>query len=342
MDIQIRKAERTKAKLRLGIACPSGAGKTMSSLKLAKGITPEGRILMIDTERGSGDLYADLFDYDIITLTPPYKPERYAEAIRMGEEAGYDTIIIDSLSHAWSDEGGLLDQADKLGKAAKNSYTVWADLTPQHRMLVGAMLNSPAHIIATTRSKQAYELEEYTDSRGNKKTRPVKLGMAPVQREGMEYEFTIFFDIDQAHNARASKDRTNLFKDEIFTPDEKIGNRILAWLNSGREIPEDELNRKKSKILHCLKLIGADTSTAEAVRTSITALAQLDPTKPENADAILMRLEAMVKQGKKVERPKQPDPAAGELTPEDEQAALAARASADGPAAPANPTAHHE
>jgi hypothetical protein len=97
----------------------------MSSLKLAKGITPAGRILMIDTERGSGDLYADLFDYDIITLQPPYKPEKYVEAIRAGEEAGYDTIILDSLSHAWSDEGGILDQADKLS-AGGNRFTVWA------------------------------------------------------------------------------------------------------------------------------------------------------------------------------------------------------------------------
>jgi predicted ATP-dependent serine protease len=129
MTVEIRKAERTKAKLRLGLAGPSGAGKTMSSLKLAKGITPAGRILMIDTERGSGDLYADLFDYDIITLQPPYKPEKYVEAIRAGEEAGYDTIIIDSLSHAWSDEGGILDQADKLS-AGGNRFTAWAKLRP--------------------------------------------------------------------------------------------------------------------------------------------------------------------------------------------------------------------
>jgi hypothetical protein len=331
MTVEIRKAERTKAKLRLGLAGPSGAGKTMSSLKLAKGITPTGRIVMIDTERGSGDLYADLFEYDIISLQPPYKPERYVEAIHAAEEAGYDTIIIDSLSHAWSDEGGILDQADKLGKSAKNSYTVWADLTPQHRMLVGAMLNSPAHIIATTRSKQQYELEEYTDSRGNRKSRPVKLGMAPVQREGMEYEFTIFFDIDQAHNARASKDRTNLFKDEIFTPDEKVGERILAWLNSGKEAPPEEINRKKAKILHCLKLLGADVTTQEAIRKSIIGRTQLDGAKVENADAILARLEEQVKAmppkaaaPAPAADPKPADPSTGELTAE-EEAALAAQ-----------------
>jgi hypothetical protein len=317
MTVEIRKAERTKAKLRLGIAGPSGAGKTMSSLKLAKGITPAGRILMIDTERGSGDLYADLFDYDIITLQPPYKPEKYVEAIHAAEEAGYDTIILDSLSHAWSDEGGILDQADKLS-AGGNRFTVWAKLTPQHRSLVNAMLNSPAHIIATVRSKQDYAIDD--NDKGRKTVK--KLGLAPVQREGMEYEFTIFLDVDQDHNAHASKDRTNLFKDEVFVIDEKIGGRILEWLNSGKEAPPKEIqpediNRKKAKILHCLKLLGADTTSPEAIRKSIIGLTHLDGARDENANAILARLEEKVKAMPKP-TPFPPDLSSGELTPEDE------------------------
>lgn len=328
MTVEIRKAERTKAKLRLGLAGPSGAGKTMSSLKLAKGITPAGRILMIDTERGSGDLYADLFDYDIITLQPPYKPEKYVEAIRAGEEAGYDTIILDSLSHAWSDEGGILDQADKLS-AGGNRFTVWAKLTPQHRSLVNAMLNSPAHIIATVRSKQDYAIDD--DDRGKKTVK--KLGLAPVQREGMEYEFTIFFDIDQDHNARASKDRTNLFKDEVFTPSEKVGERILEWLNSGKEAAPEDINRTKAKILHCLKLLGADVATAESIRKSIIGLTQLDGARVENTDAILARLEEKVKAmppktapapSPAAHVPAPADPSTGELSAEEEAAALAA------------------
>ncbi|WP_425905740.1 ATP-binding protein [Nitrobacter sp. TKz-YC02] len=328
MTVEIRKAERTKAKLRLGIAGPSGAGKTMSSLKLAKGITPTGRILMIDTERGSGDLYADLFDYDIITLQPPYKPEKYVEAIRAAEEAGYDTVIIDSLSHAWSDEGGILDQADKLS-AGGNRFTVWAKLTPQHRALVNAMLNSPAHVIATVRSKQDYAIDD--NDKGRKTVK--KLGLAPVQREGMEYEFTVFLDVDQDHNARASKDRTNLFKDEVFVIDEKIGRRILEWLNSGKEAAPEDINLKKAKIVHCLRLLGADVATQEAIRKSIIGLTQLDGARVENADAILMRLEEKVKAMPPAKpaapapasvAPKAADPAAGDLSAEEEAAALAA------------------
>src|SRR5579871_81686 len=324
MDIQIRKAERVKARLRLGIAGPSGAGKTMSSLKLAKGITPTGKILMIDTERGSGDLYADLFEYDIITLTPPYKPEKYVEAIRLAEEKGYDTIIIDSLSHAWSDEGGLLDQADKLS-AGGNRFTVWAKLTPQHRLLVNAMLNSPAHVIATVRSKQDYTIDE--DDKGRKTVK--KLGLAPVQREGMEYEFTIFFDVDQEHNACASKDRTNLFKDEIFTPDEKIGERILTWLNAGKDNPElDPLIRSKRRIVAQLRALGDKTATAEEIAEGVKRRTSLDLTE-QNYPLITEALEAIIQAPKGTA----PDPSKGELTPEEEAAALAARA--NGTASPA-------
>ena len=290
MTIEIRKAERAKSKLRLGLAGPSGAGKTMSALKMAKGVAgPNGRVLMIDTERGSGDLYADLFQYDIITLTPPYAPKYYVEAIQAAEKAGYNVIIIDSLSHAWSDEGGLLDQADKLSNKG-NSYTVWKDLTPQHRMLVNAMLNSPAHIIATVRSKQAYEMEEYTDQRGNKKVKPTKMGMAPVQREGMEYEFTVFMDIDTNHSATVSKDRTNMFKDEVFVIDEKVGERLLAWLGTG---VDRELQNQKIKITQLIKILGWTEKElpGEFVKVK-TSLDLVD----ENYAEIISRLDTLVQE----------------------------------------------
>lgn len=229
MAIEIRKAERVKSKLRLAIAGPSGSGKTMGALKLGKGIGQ--KILLIDTERGSGDLYADLYEYDIISLEPPFKPDALIEAIRAGEAADYDVIIVDSLSHFWADEGGLLDQADKLEASGKNRFTLWADITPQHRRLVNALINSSKHIIATMRSKQAYEMER--DEKTGKSS-VKKLGLAPVQREGMEYEFTIFFDVDSNHMTRASKDRTAMFNNELFMLDESIGKRISKWLGTGK------------------------------------------------------------------------------------------------------------
>ncbi len=246
MAIEIRKAQRQKSKLRLGIAGPAGSGKTMGSLKMAKGLKPN-KVLLIDTENGSGDLYAHLFDYDIIPLKGNYAPKNYVEAIRAGEAAGYDVIIIDSLSHAWNAAGGLLDQVDKKGG---NSFTAWRDITPQHNMLVDALLTSPAHIIATMRAKTEYGTE--TDKNGKMQVK--KLGLAPVQREGMDYEFTVMMDVAQNHYATVSKDRTNMFADEVFQIDESTGEKLLGWLNSGKDVPVDYEAQRKLVVDHLNRL----------------------------------------------------------------------------------------
>lgn len=288
MAIQIRKAERFKSKLRLGLAGPSGSGKTMSSLKLAYGLSPHGRILMIDTERGSGDLYAHMFAYDIITLLPPYKPQNYIDAIKAGIGGAYDVIIIDSLTHAWSDEGGLLDQADKKSQSG-NRFTVWAELTPQHRALVNAMLAAPSHIIATVRSKQDYAMEK--DEKTGR-TSVKKMGMAPVQREGMEYEFTTFFDIDMGHFAKTSKDRTDMFKDEVFTIDEKTGQRFNEWLESGRENPELIILEKKKQIANLIKDMRMAPKTADETKSLIFGAIGIELIEA-NYDAIIEKLKIL-------------------------------------------------
>jgi hypothetical protein len=228
----IRKAERKKAKLRLGLAAPSGAGKTYSALLMAFGLG--GKVGLIDTEHGSGDLYAHLGDYDIIGIEAPYTVAKYTAAIREFEQAGYTTIIIDSLSHAWSGDGGLLDKQGKMADRGTNSFAAWRTITPEHNALVDAMLQSPCHIIATMRAKQEYVLE--TNDKG--KQQPKKVGMAPVQREGMEYEFTVMLDIDMGHIASASKDRTSLFDGQFFKISKATGEQLLAWLETGVEPPK--------------------------------------------------------------------------------------------------------
>lgn len=227
--MEIRKAERKKAKLRLGIAAPSGAGKTYSALLLAFGLG--GKVGLIDTEHGSGDLYAHLGDYDIISIEAPYTVNKYTQAIKAFEQAGYNTVIIDSLSHAWSGDGGLLDKQGKMADRGTNSFAAWRTITPEHNALVDAMLSSPCHIIATMRAKQEYVLE--TNSKG--KQEPKKVGMAPVQREGMEYEFTVMLDVDMNHVASASKDRTSLFDGQYMKITADTGKMLLSWLEMGVE-----------------------------------------------------------------------------------------------------------
>lgn len=226
-----RKAQRTNAKLRLAITGTAGSGKTFSSILIAHGIG--GNIALIDTENGSGDLYSHLCNYNICNLNAPFNPRKYIQAIHEAEQAGYNTVIIDSLSHAWNGQGGILDIQGKLAEAKYrgNSYAAWKDVTPLQNALVDCILASPCHIIATMRSKTDYAQTE--NERGRTEIR--KVGLAPVQREGMDYEFTTVFDLSQEHIAIASKDRTGLFGDIPFTVDTHTGEILRDWLNSGTE-----------------------------------------------------------------------------------------------------------
>lgn len=237
--MEIRKAVRKKAKLRLGISAPSGAGKTYSSLLISQGIG--GKIGLIDTENGSGDLYADLLPdgYDIITLQAPFDPHRYIDALRAFEKAGYNTVIIDSLSHAWAGVGGLLDKQGKIADRSGNSWSAWRTVTPEHNALVEAILQSPCHIIATMRAKSDY-VQEKDEKTGKNVVR--KIGLAPVMRDGIEYEFTVFMELDYQHNASASKDRTRLFGSQFFVPSPATGKLLLDWLESGEDAPAGRLD----------------------------------------------------------------------------------------------------
>ena len=232
------KAERKNAKARIACCGPAGAGKTHSSLRLAGELGE--RILLIDTENHSGEMEAGkpgIPEYFVFPIEPPFEPNKFIDAVKAAEENDFDVVIIDSLSHAWAGSGGLLDQQGKIADRGTNSFTAWRQITPKHNSLVDAMLQSSCHIIATMRSKQEYVIEE--NERGKKA--PKKVGLAPVQREGLEYEFTIVFDIDQkTHTAISTKDRTSLFPpDSSFVLSNEIGQKIKAWLESG-EAPAPE------------------------------------------------------------------------------------------------------
>ncbi|WLI32901.1 ATP-binding protein [Pseudomonas sp. FP818] len=225
-----KKAERKQAKLRLALAGPSGSGKTYSALLLAQGLG--GRIAVIDTEHGSASLYADLVDFDAMELHAPYSPERYIEAIVAAEQAGYDTLIIDSYSHEWTGSGGCLEQNETVAhqKFRGNTWAAWNETTPRHRKLTDKILTSSMHIICTMRSKT-----ETVQGEGKK---ILKLGMKSEQRDGTDYEFTVVLDLTHdGHTATASKDRTKLF-DQPELISEDTGKRLLNWLNSGIS-PED-------------------------------------------------------------------------------------------------------
>jgi hypothetical protein len=236
MTIKFQKAVKSQKKLRLAFDGPSGSGKTLSALRCARGLVgPAGRIGVIDTERKSASLYAKKIEggFDSGALEGEFRPRNYVEAIESAAEAGYDVIVIDSLSHAWNATGGALDLVDRKTAASRSKSAFsegWREVTPEHNAMVNAMLQCKAHVIVTMRTKVEYVLEE--NEHGKKV--PVKKGMAPVQREGLEYEFDGVLDLDQSHRAIPSKTRAEFLDGQVIPlVTEKLGEQFRAWLEDG-------------------------------------------------------------------------------------------------------------
>jgi len=226
MTISIRKAKRSATKLRILLTSPSGGGKTFGALLLAKGLG--GKTVVIDTEEGSSDLYDELHEFDVIDLKPPFTPERYVEAITAAEAAGYEVIVIDSVTHCWSGKGGCLELVDDIAKAQfrGNTWSAFSVITPRWRAFVDAILRSSAHVICTGRSKtETAQVEDH----GRKKV--TKLGMKLEARDGLEYEFTTVLDlVHDGHYATVSKDRTGIFGGDPKPITAETGKRLAEWL----------------------------------------------------------------------------------------------------------------
>ena len=221
-----KKATKAAAKLRCAIFGPSGAGKTMTSLRVATGLG--GSVAVIDTERGSASKYSDRFAFDVLELQDQ-SVQGYVDAIKLAGSEGYAVLVIDSLSHGWQ---SLMDEVDKLAKTKfkGNTWSAWSEGTPQQRKLVKAILDFPGHVIATMRSKTEWTTVD--DGRGKKV--PQRIGLAPEQGKGVEYEFDILVEISTDHIANVIKDRTGKFQDKLIDkPDEQFGRDLAAWLADG-------------------------------------------------------------------------------------------------------------
>jgi hypothetical protein len=230
--MNIQKAKRKQAKIKLGLQGPSGSGKTYSSLQVAYGLCGSwSKIAVVDTENSSAALYAHLGQYNIVELGAPHTPERYIQAIETCETAGMEVIILDSTTHEWE---YLLDYHASL---SGNSFTNWSKVTPRHNAFIQKILSSQCHIICTVRTKTDYILTEK-----NGKQIPEKVGLKSVQRDGLDYEMTLVFDLDVKNNAVASKDRTGLF---LGKPEQRLsaetGRAISDWCNSGDSVSADDI-----------------------------------------------------------------------------------------------------
>ncbi|MCP9762987.1 AAA family ATPase [Lacihabitans soyangensis] len=236
MKLEIVKREQ--AKIKIGLQGASGSGKSYSALLLAYGMLQDwSKIAVIDTENKSASLYSHLGRFYLIDFKPPYSPERYLQAVNLCIQAGIEVVIIDNISMEWE---FILEAHSQL---SGNSYTNWAKFTPRHQMFINAILQADIHIICTLRAKQDYVLTPNKDG----KLVPEKVGMKAIQRDGVDYELTLVFELDQKHNAVATKDRTGLFEGmPDFKISQETGRTIVEWCKQGEITVRDYANLIKA------------------------------------------------------------------------------------------------
>ncbi|MBD2458402.1 AAA family ATPase [Nostoc sp. FACHB-87] len=236
-----KKATKSQIKIRLALSGASGSGKTYSALAIAQHLGDS--IALIDTEHGSASRYADRFTFDTCELND-HHPAKYIEAIKAAESAGYQVIIIDSLSHAWFSE---LELAGK-------GFDGWKNVRPLERKLIDAMIGSSSHIIATMRSKTEWIMEEYTAKDGKTKQAPKKIGTAPIQSSGIEYEFDLAGELDYNHILTISKSRCPELADKTFlNPGKDIADTLKAWIGQPQqpqETPPWKLWKSQEDAIH--------------------------------------------------------------------------------------------
>lgn len=313
MAIQFTKATRKGQKLRMALYGPSGSGKTYTALLLASHMGV--RVAVLDSEHGSASLYADQFAFDAFE-PDSFSPKVYIEAIRAAADAGYDVLVIDSLSHAWMGKGGALELVDNASRRSSgNSFAAWKDVTPLQNEMVEAMLGARLHLIVTMRSKTEYVIEE--NARGKKE--PRKVGLAPVQRDGIEYEFQVVGDLDMENTLVVSKSRCREIPPGMVIPKPAapLANVLREWLDEGApyEAPSPKLSKAEKYAARIRELAGAIDTLREHKKVDLTARpAQSDAedflAKPDCNTAIMEQYGN--KLGREVERLESlPDPGPG-------------------------------
>lgn len=284
-----KKAERTKLKGRIALDGPSGSGKSYTALRAAFALGK--RVAVIDTEYGSASKYAGEspdgtpWEFDVCELKD-YGPDKYCQAINAAAKSGYDVIVIDSLSHAWTGEGGALDMVDrKASEGRGNSFTAWRDVTPMHRRMIDTILACPAHIIATMRTQTEYVMEP--DEKG--RLVPKKIGTKPIQRAGVEYEFDVVGDIDIDHILKITKSRCSVLQDaRAVKPNAEFWTPFKAWLDKGVEVKMITDDQAKA-----ITELRSDKYTDQQFNAGLTKYfgrTQLDQLTSAQADELIARL----------------------------------------------------
>lgn len=296
--LEVKDAVRRGQKARVVISGPTGSGKTWTLLEIATVLTVDEPFVVIDTENESASLYSDVYKFKVINWTPPYDPKELAEAIRT-LQAQYPAIVIDSLTHFWTGEGGTLDIVDRAANG--NSYAGWRKGTPAQQELHEAVTRCTTHILAGMRSKMDY-VQERNDKTG--KTEIRKVGMGAIQRDGMEYEFTIGGEMTMDHELKITKTRCAALADKVFRANKAkdMALTLKGWLESAAPseprpeptptaAPEDCISENQRKRL--MAIVGEAKMSHEDAKRYIHEVCGVDSSKlipKDKYDEVIARI----------------------------------------------------
>ncbi|NPC94812.1 AAA family ATPase [Bacillus sp. WMMC1349] len=302
---EVTDAQREKEKAIVGFIGPSGSGKTAGALLVAYGMMREAypeasdkevwsKVGVVDTEHRRAKLYANLQFEDVrigsfkhIDFTPPYTTERYQMAVEAIKNAGAEVVVIDSLSHNWQGEGGIVETH---GSMSGNSFQNWGKLAPETTKLIKTLTQNDVHILATLRTKTEYVVEP--DHNG--KMAPRKVGTKPVQKDEMEYEFMLNFNIDVDHMAATSKDNTRMFEGSSIKINPEVGRKLYQWLELGIDVKAEE-EAERTRLIDEIKTIVAGSEQAAQMieEFQIKADKKLDQWTIKLAKAAIDRLQGL-------------------------------------------------
>lgn len=258
--MQVTKAKREQIKVPILLMGASGSGKTLGALLVAKGMIEEmhpefkaedqwDKIGVIDTEHKRTNLYVDtehdgirIGEFPKVDLQAPFNSSRYLEAFKSLINYGCEVIIVDGISNAWSDEGGVLQQVDDYS-GGNGGMQGWKSVSGEQRNFLHLLTNEDVHVIATARSKQGVEVT--TDDNG--KIHVEKVGLKIEQKDSLEYEFAIAFQIYENHMAQATKDNSSIFNQPVQL-NRDVGSKIVDWAEKGIDVKAEEQQRIKKAV----------------------------------------------------------------------------------------------
>ena len=247
--MEFRPAKRESVGLLIGLAGGTGAGKTFSAMRLASGIAGDKPFAVIDTEAGRAKHYADQFRFDHGDMHPPFSPDAFADAITSADKAGYPVIVVDSVSHVWAGDGGVLDwQEAELDRMAGDDWkkreavkmAAWIKPKMSHKAMVQKLLQVRAHLILCFRAEQKIEMVRGDNGKMQiiaKQSLTGLDGWIPVCEKNLPFELTASFLL-LAQNPgipmpiKLQEQHKALFPDGKPI-DEAAGKRIAAWAAGG-------------------------------------------------------------------------------------------------------------